>query len=173
MSWLKRLFGAAGESRVPDSRFVALIEESEAYLSQNLMIHQQTWQFGSETGFKFDPHTGLLTFTFNGNRQVRCPTQAVGTLGTRAGAWAWAWANPSIPEHLRRQVEAIKAHGKVYGFDWLTRHHGRPQLSKAWQMSAIAAKLCKHPGAYAMSADPLQMFLIFHDVHLDRFEIGS
>ena len=32
--------------------------------------------------------------------------------------------------------------------------------------------LCEHPGAYAMSTGPLQMFLMFREVYLDRFEIA-
>ena len=39
-------------------------------------------------------------------------------------------------------------------------------------MTAVAAKLCEHPGAYAMSTGPLQMFLVFREVRLDRFEIA-
>jgi hypothetical protein len=39
-------------------------------------------------------------------------------------------------------------------------------------MTAVAANLCKHPGAYAMAAGPLQMFLMFREVQLDRFEFG-
>ena len=61
MSWLKRLLGRSGEGRVTDPEFEALIAESEAYLSQNLMIHQQTWQFGGEKRFNLDPQSGLLT----------------------------------------------------------------------------------------------------------------
>ena len=171
MSWFKRLLGRSDEGRASDAEFEALIAESEAYLSQNLMIHQQTWQFGSETGFKFDPPTGLLTFTFEGGREVRCPAQAVGSVDTRAGMWAWAWANPSIPEELRRAVEAVKAHGERHGFTRLTRPSWPATTEQAWQMTAVAAKLCEHPGAYAMSTGPLQMFLMFREVYLDRFEL--
>jgi hypothetical protein len=137
-----------------------------------MMIHQQSWQFGSETGFKFDPQTGLLTFTFDGGREVRCPAPAVGTVDTRAGAWAWAWANPSIPEGLRRAVEAVKAHGERHGFARLTRPSWPATTAQAWQMTAVAAKLCEQTGAYALSTGPLQMFLMFREVHLDRFEIA-
>ncbi|HEV3165149.1 MAG TPA: hypothetical protein VGZ22_14075 [Isosphaeraceae bacterium] len=172
MSWFQRVLGRSGERRVATLEFEALIAESEAYLSQNLMIHQQTWQFGSETGFKFDPQTGLLTFTFDGGRQVRCPAKAVGSLDTQAGAWAWAWANPSICEDLRRDVEVVKAHGESHGFAWLTRPSWPATTEQAWQMTAVAAKLCEHPGAFAMTSGPLQMFLIFREVYLDRFELG-
>ena len=172
MSWFKRLLGRPDEGRASDAGFEALIAESEAYLSQNMMIHQQTWQFGSETGFKFDPQTGLLTFPFDGGREVRCPAQAVGSVDTRAGAWAWAWANPSIPEDLRRAVEAVKARGERHGFARLARPSWPVTTEQAWQMTAVAAKLCEHTGAYAMSTGPLQMFLMFREVHLDRFEIA-
>ena len=172
MSWFKSLLGRSDQGRASNAVFDALIAESEAYLSQNLMIHQQTWQFGSETGFKFDPPTGLLTFTFDGGREVRCPAQAVGSLDTRAGTWAWAWANPSIPEDLRRAVEAVKARGERHGFARLARPSWPATTEQAWQMTAVAAKLCEHPGAYALSTGPLQMFLMFREVHLDRFEIA-
>ncbi len=171
MSWFKRLLGRSDEGPASDAEFEALIAESEAYLSRNMMIHQQTWQFGSETGMKFNPQTGLLTFTFEGGREVRCPTQAVGTVDTRAGLWAWAWANPSIPEDLRRAVAAVQAHGECHGFDRLTRPEWPATAEEAWQMTAVAAKLCEHPGAYALSTGPLLMFLMFRAVHLDRFEI--
>jgi hypothetical protein len=98
MLWFKRLLGRSDEGRASDAEFKVLVAESETYLSQNLMIHRRSWQFGSETGFKFDTQTGLLAFTFNDGREVRCPAQAVGSLDTQAGFWAWAWANPSIPE---------------------------------------------------------------------------
>jgi hypothetical protein len=172
MAWFKRLLGRSGQGRAAHPGFEALIAESEAYLSQNLMIHQQTWQFGSETGLKFDPQTGLLTLTFDGGREVLCPSQAVGSLDTWAGAWAWAWANPSIPEDLRREVEAVKAHGESHGFARPTRPSWPATPEQAWQMTAVAARLCEHPGAFAMSAGPLQKFLVFREVHLDRFEIG-
>ena len=172
MSWFKRLLGRSDQGRASNAEFDALIAESEAYLSQDLMIHQQTWQFGSETGFKFDPPTGLLTFTFDGGREVRCPAQAVGSLDTRAGTWAWAWANPSIPEDLRRAVEAVKARGERHGFARLARPSWPVTTEQAWQMTAVAAKLCEHPGAYALSTGALQMFLMFREVDLDRFEIA-
>ena len=172
MSWFKRLLGRFDEGRASDAEFEALIAESGAYLSQNMMIHQQTWQFGSETGFKFNPQSGLLTFTFDGGREVRCPAQAVGSLDTRAGTWAWAWANPSIPEDLRREVEAVKAHGGRHGFAPLTRPSWPATTEQAWKMTAVAAKLCEHPGAYALSTGALQMFLMFREVDLDRFEIA-
>ena len=40
-------------------------------------------------------------------------------------------------------------------------------------MTAVAAKLCEHLGAYATSTGPLQIFLMFREVHLNRFELGS
>jgi hypothetical protein len=172
MSWFKRLLGRSDEGRASDPGFEALVAESEAYLSQHLMIHQQTWQFGGETGFNFDPQTGLLTFSFDAGREVRCPAQAVGSLNTQAGTWAWAWANPWIPEELRREVMAVKAHGERHGFTRLTRPSWPATTGQAWQMTAVAAKLCEHPGAYAMSTGPLQLFLMFREVHLDRFEIA-
>jgi hypothetical protein len=172
MSWFKRLIGLSDEGPGSVAEFEALIAESEAYLSQNLMIHEQTWQFGSETGIKFDPQNGLLTFTFDGGREVRCPAQAVGSIDTQAGAWAWAWANPSIPEDLRRGVEAVKVYGEQHGFPRLARPSWSATIEQGWKMTAVAAKLCEHPGAYAMSTGPLQMFLMFREVHLDRFEIA-
>jgi hypothetical protein len=172
MSWFKRLLGRSDQGRASDAEFQALIAESEAYQSHNLMIHQQTWQFGSETDFKFDPPTGLLTFSFDGGREVRCPAQAVGSVDTRAGIWAWAWANPSIPEDLRRAVEAVRAHGERRGLARLTRPSWPATTEQAWQMTAVAAKLCEYPGAYALSTGPLQLFLVFREVDLDRFEIA-
>jgi len=134
MSWFKRLLGRSAEGRASDAGLEALIAESEADLSQNLMIHQQTWQFGSETGFKFDPQTGLLTFTFDAGREVRCPAQAVGSVDTQAGAWAWAWSNPSIPAELRRAVEAVKDHGVRHGFAPLTIPSWPATTEQAWKM---------------------------------------
>jgi hypothetical protein len=37
----------------------------------------------------------------------------------------------------------------------------------------VVAKLCEHLGAYATSTGPLQIFLMFREVHLNRFELGS
>ena len=79
------LLGRSDGGRATDTEFEALIAQSETYLSQHIVIHRPTWQFGSETGMKFDPQTGLLTFTFEGGRQARCPAQVVGTVDTRAG----------------------------------------------------------------------------------------
>src|SRR5262249_39204982 len=98
--------------------------------------------------------------------------QAVGTVDTRAGAWEWAWANPSIPEGLRRAVEAVKAHGERHRFARLTRPEWPATTAQAWQMTAVAAKPFEHNGAYAIATGPPPMFLIFREVHLDRFEIA-
>jgi hypothetical protein len=136
------------------------------------MIHQLIWQFGDETGFNFEPQTGLLSFTFNEGREVHCPTQAVGTLDTEAGFWAWAWANPSHPEDLRREVADVNAHGEQRGFDRLTQASWQAAAEQAWQMTAMAAKLCERSGPYAMSTGPVQVFVMFREVHLNRFEIG-
>src|ERR1700722_17353037 len=136
MSWFKRLIGLSDEGPGSVAEFEALIAESEAYLSQNLMIHEQTWQLGSETGIKFDPQNGLLTFTFDGGREVRCPAQAVGSIDTQAGAWAWAWANPSIPEDLRRAVEAVKVYGEQHGFPALARPSWPATIEQGWKMTA-------------------------------------
>jgi hypothetical protein len=37
-------------------------------------------------------------------------------------------------------------------------------------MAAVATKLCEHPGACALSTGRLQLFLMFHEIYLDRFE---
>ena len=66
----------------------------------------------------------------------------------------------------------MKAHGERHGFARLTQPSWPATTEQAWQMTAVAAKLCEHPGAYAMSTGPLQMFLMFSEVHLDRFELA-
>jgi hypothetical protein len=66
----------------------------------------------------------------------------------------------------------VKAHGERHGFARLTWPSWPATTEQAWQMTAVAAKLCEHPGAYAMSTGALQMFLMFREVDLDRFEIA-
>jgi hypothetical protein len=73
---------------------------------------------------------------------------------------------------LRRAVEAVKAHGERHGFARLARPSWPATTEQAWKMTAVAAKLCEHPGAYAMATGPLQMFLMFREAYLDRFEIA-
>jgi hypothetical protein len=171
MSGFKRLLSRSIKGLASSQEFEALVADSEDYLSRNLMIHQQTWQFGSESGVRFDPQTGVLSLAFSDGREVHCPAQAVGSLDTQAGTWAWA--NPSIYEELRREVETVKAYGARHGFARLTHASWESTTEQAWQMTAVAAKLCIRPGAYAMSTGSLQVFLMFRDVHLERFEIGS
>jgi hypothetical protein len=43
---------------------------------------------------------------------------------------------------------------------------------QAWQMTAVAARLCEHSGTYAIKRAPQRIFLMFKQVYLDRFEIG-
>jgi hypothetical protein len=74
---------------------------------------------------------------------------------------------------LRREVKTVKASGESHRFVPLTKPSWSATTEQAWQMTAVAAKLCEHPGAYATSTGPLQIFLMFREVHLNRFELGS
>jgi hypothetical protein len=172
MPWFQRLFGRSEERPASNPEFEALVAEGVAYATQYLRVHQFSWQFGREKKSKLYPQTGLLTFTFDGGREVFCYAQAVGTLDTQLGEWLWAWANPSIPVDLRREVEAVKAHGEQHGFARLTQASWRATAEQAWQMTAVAAKLREHQGTYAITSGLLQRFLMFREVHLNRFEIG-
>jgi hypothetical protein len=172
MPWFKRLFRRSDEGPASSPEFEALVAESVTYATKHMMAHQFSWQFGREKDFKFDRQTGLLSFTFEEGREVLCPAQAVGTLDTQAGTWMWAWANPSIPEELRRDVRAAKAQGERHGFTRLTSPTWRATAERAWQMTVVAAKVCEHSGTYAIKTGPQQIFLMFKEVYLDRFEIG-
>ena len=76
-------------------------------------------------------------------------------------------------ERRPKQFAATRSSSSVAEFEALiAESEAYLSLEQGWKMTAVAAKLCEHPGAYAMSTGPLQMFLMFREVHLDRFEIA-
>jgi hypothetical protein len=150
------------------SEFKALLDASMEELRLKTAAHQQGWGFGKASRWDLDQSLGNLVFTFADGITAVCPAQIIGSFDSKTGEWLWAWANPSIAEPLKRDSLKIKEYGKQNRIAKLTSDEWFCQEEDAWQMTALACKLCEAQGGYRGPAGTTFVFMTFGKVELSR-----
>lgn len=163
MSLLKKLFGQNHDDEPPE--FKQFLEGSMEGLRLQTSAHQGTWQLGDSDRWDFDQDTGELIFTFP-DKIVSAPAQIIGTFDSRNASWMWAWANESIDHALTRDSIRCREYGEQHNIRRLTSPTWRGEETDAWNMTALANRLCKTNGAYRGPAGTTYIFFTFGTVKL-------
>jgi len=169
MSIFRNLFGGAYKSPCDGEtpEFKAFLEGGMEGLKLQTGAHQRTWQFGEEERWDFSQDTGELIFTY-ADKVVRAPAQIIGTFDSEARTWMWCWANSSISDSLALDSVRVREYGQEHGIRRLTEAKWPAEEMDAWQMTALACRLCEANGAYRGPAGTTFVFFTFGEVQISK-----
>jgi len=154
-----------GNTETPE--FQTLLDKSMEELRSKTMGHQVGWGFGKADRWSLDLSKRDLLFTFDEGVVATCPAQIVGSLDSSEGSWLWAWANPSIPESLQRDSWRVREYGLQHQIARLTSAEWLCTEEEAWQMAALACKMCEAHGVYRGPAGTAFVFINFGSIVLN------
>lgn len=171
MNIFRKLLGRNNESGTPDcaepAEFRSLLEGSREALRLQTQAHCDSWGLGKSGRWDFDQDSGELVFTFP-DKIARAPGQIIGSFNTRENSWLWAWANPSILDAIKRDSMKVRDYGGQHGIRRLTTAKWQGAESDAWDMAALACRLCQSNGAYRGPAGATLIFITFGEVQLTQ-----
>jgi hypothetical protein len=167
MGFLNRFFGGRS-SKVPPE-FQALLDQSMEELRAKTAAHDAAWRLG-EASWSVDQDAGTIVFTRKDGITATAPVQIVGTYNTQDDTWLWGWDNPSLNSALQDHARQMQAYGKQHGIERLTTRKLACSEDEAWELVALACKLCDAQGAYRGPAGTAMVFMTFGAVTLSKSE---
>jgi len=160
------VFQQGGGIGVETPEFKELLEMSMEELRLKTIAHQKGWGLGKATRWSLDQSRGDLIFTFGDGVVATCPAQIIGSFDSADDSWLWAWANPSIDDSLQRDSLRVRDYGQLHQIDRLTSPAWAGKEADAWEMAALACKLCEAQGAYRGPGGTASVFMTFASVKL-------
>jgi hypothetical protein len=162
MVFFKKLFGRGDDSGEggETAEFKEFLEGSMEGLKRLTEVNQGTWGLGNEERWDFEQDTGILTFIFP-DKVIRTQAQIIGTFDSVSKSWMWSWANLSIAEPLTHDALRVREYGEEHGIDRLTNPRRPCDESDAWDMTALACRLCNRSGGYRGPAGTTYGFFTF------------
>ncbi len=116
--------------------------------------HDAGWGLG-EADWNVDQDQGEIVFTRADGITATAPVQIVGTYNTEIRRMA---------VHAKR----VRDYGKQHGIKRLTTRKLGCSEDDAWELAAVACKLCEAQGAYRGPAGTAFVFLTFGEVTLSK-----
>jgi len=168
MSIFKKLFGGGSANNGESPEFKKLLAVSMEELRLKTEGHRAGWRLGQSKRWDIDQSVGDLIFTFDDGMIATCPAQIIGSFAANENSWLWAWANPSIVESLKHDSLRVKDYGQEHQVGRLTSPGWRATEADAWDMAALACKLCDSQGIYRGPAGPSFVFISFGKVILSK-----
>jgi hypothetical protein len=147
--------------------FDTLLDQSMEELQLKTQAHDAAWHIG-EADWSLDQEAGILVFTLPDGTTATCPAQIIGTFNLRDETWLWGWDHPSVAEPLQEHAQKMRAFGQQHGFEPLTMKKLGCSEEQAWELTALACKLCEAQGAYRGAADDTLVFMTFGEVRLQK-----
>jgi hypothetical protein len=147
--------------------FALLLRQSTEELKVKTLAHQ-VWGFGNSERWDLNQTRGILVFTQKDGVRAACPAQIIGSYNTADQTWLWGWANPSIDQSLKRDALQMREYGRKHGIERLSSPQWKGSEAEAWEMTALAVKLCNEQGAYRGPAGQTLVFIAFGEVQLSK-----
>src|SRR5688572_22394657 len=151
-----------------EKKYKALLRASLTELQMKTTLHQSDWGIANYPRWDVDQATGKLTFSYPDGRNAVCAVQFIGSFNHRKNTWFWSWANSTVREELKQHSIAVRKFGETNRIAQLTTPGWSGTQQDAWEMVALATKLCEAQGAYRGPSDDLYMFMTFTDVQLSH-----
>jgi hypothetical protein len=145
--------------------FRALLDQSMEELRLKTAAHDGMWHLG-EASWSVKQDEGTIVFTSPNGLTAICPVQIIGTYNTEDSTWLWGWDHPSVVPTLRAHSQQIYDYGKAHGITRLTTRKLSCTEAEAWELTALACKLCEGQGAYRGPAGATLIFMTFGEVSL-------
>ncbi len=144
-----------------------LLVSSMAELKLKTQAHQVMGLHKFER-WDLDQKTCELVFSNADGYKAICPAQIIGSYNSTDKTWLWAWANPSVIAPLKVDALKVKAYGEKHKITELTMPGWRGTEADAWNMVALAVKLCSGQGAYRGPAGDTYFFISYGPVVLTK-----
>jgi len=145
--------------------YPTLLAQSLEELRLKTEAHDGTWRLG-ECSWSVDQAAGTIFFTRPDGMTAICPVQIIGTYNTLDQTWLWAWDHPSVVPALQNHAWKVCAYGEDQGIERLTTRKFTCSETEAWELTALACKLCEAQGAYRGPAGTTLVFMTFGTVTL-------
>lgn len=157
MSFFKKKSIQAGdEAASPADDFIAGCVEAMKKIQE---VNVGTWHLSSpDSQWAVDMNTGKITFTFP-DKVVTADVQIVGTL--HDGSFMWGWDHPSVPKPVSRAATLAKEWGEENRRSDYSEKLVPADIDKAWEFTAVAARLDRSSGTYSGAAGEARVFMTF------------
>ncbi|MEJ1241180.1 DUF6882 domain-containing protein [Chryseolinea sp. T2] len=110
----------------------------------------------------YDHGIGAFHFKSDDGRNLYFKYVEVGSFSTERNTWMWSWENDSVPKHVIRGIEKVKAFGQQRGFNTLLEGVvADGDDYTGWALTAITAKLLSAIGAYRAPHEHLLIYFVF------------
>lgn len=129
--------------------------------------HDAGWKLG-EAAWSVDQDTGAIVFTRAGGIMATCPVQIIGTYNMEDRTWLWGWDHPSVALPLQDHAKRVKTYGEQNRVEKLTTRKLQCDEAEAWELAALACKLCNAQGAYRGPAGTALVLMTFGEVTLSK-----
>lgn len=143
------------------------IEKAMNGLAVATAAHDSTWHLG-QADWSLDQDIGNLIFTTPQGMQAVAPAQIIGTYDTQNGTWLWGWDHPSVDPSLAKNANRMLAYGRLHGYPKLTTRQLQITEDEAWELTALAFRVCAANGAYRGPAGTTLVFMTFGEVKLSK-----
>ncbi len=147
--------------------FDNLLKQSREELALKTEAHR-AWGLGSFDQWDLDQDDGNLIFSNDDGTRAIAPAQIIGTYNTQDETWLWAWDNPSIVDALTLHARGLKKFGEENELKLLVQRKWIGEESDAWDMTALAVKLCDAQGAYRGPTGDTNVYMTFGKVQVSN-----
>jgi hypothetical protein len=147
--------------------FDTLLTQSIEELRLKTAGHDAGWGLG-EADWSVDQDQGAIVFTRADEITATAPVQIIGTYNSEDGTWLWGWDHPSVVPALQEHAKRVRDYGKQHGIKRLTKRKLACSDDEAWELAAVACKLCDAQGAYRGPAGTTFVFMTFGEVTLSK-----
>lgn len=110
----------------------------------------------------YDHGIGAFHFKSDDGRNLYFKYVSVGSYSTEKNTWMWSWENKSIPWHVKRRLEKVRAYGEdneFYDLSLGLLENGDEYTG--WALTAITVKLLNAIGAYRVPQKHLFIYFVF------------
>jgi len=145
------------------------IEQARNGMIDQQQIHMSTWGLNGpdNTNWAVDLEKGIVTFIFS-DKTVTAGVQVIGTLHN--GTFMWGWEHPSVPANFQKDALLAKKWGEENGLADYTTHVVPADDAKAWDFTAVAARLSNATGTYSGKTGETRVFMTFGSITISPLQ---
>lgn len=144
------------------------VQQSRAGLREQTASHTATWHLDKVLTWSADQESGVIEFELADGVVASAPFQIVGTYDSKKGTFLWAWDHPSVEPPLRKHAQLAREWGRTHKVADYTSRMVACSEEKAWEFTAVAARLGKANGAYKGPNGSTFVFMTFGEITLRK-----
>jgi hypothetical protein len=146
----------------------AFIRQSLAGLQAQTAAHAATWHLDQASEWSADQDSGLIVFTLRDGTIASAPFQIIGTYNPSEATFLWGWDHPSVRAPLRKHAQLAREWGQQHHLKEYTTRVVKCSEERAWEFTAVAARLGKANGAYRGPSGDASVFMTYGQIKLRK-----